>query len=88
LRRLLLSQFAEDDVSRLERQTLYIKRENLWLAVVNRARTTSKTPKGPLLMHFLSTCTVIHFIVLITVAVLLAKGPYLYTNLSNTLHAI
>jgi hypothetical protein len=32
LRRLLLSQFPEDDVSRLERQT---KRENLWFAVVN-----------------------------------------------------
>jgi hypothetical protein len=29
LRRLLLSQFAEDDFSRLERQTLYTKRENL-----------------------------------------------------------
>ena len=55
LRRLLLSQFSEDDFSRLERQTLCTKRENLWFAVVNRARRTSKTPMGPLIMHFLST---------------------------------
>jgi hypothetical protein len=75
LRRLLLSQFGEDDFLRLERQTLCTKRENLWFAVVNRARTTSKTPMGPLIMHF-SFYTVINFIVLIAVAVLLAKGPY------------
>jgi hypothetical protein len=61
LRRLLLSQFAEDDVSRLERQTLYTKHENLWFAVVNRARTTSKTPKGPLIMHFQGTL-IMHFL--------------------------
>jgi hypothetical protein len=49
----LLSQFTEDDFSRLESQTLYTKREKLWFAVVNIARTTSKTPK--VIMHFFST---------------------------------
>ena len=51
LRRFLLSQFGEDDFSRLERQTLCTKRENLRFAVVNRARSTSKTPMGPLIIH-------------------------------------
>ena len=66
--------FIVDDFSRLERQTLYTKREKLWFAVVNRARTTSKNSKGPFNYAF-SFCTVINFIVLIAVAVLLAKGP-------------
>jgi hypothetical protein len=30
----------------LEMQALYKRRENLWFAVVNRARTTSETPLG------------------------------------------
>ena len=67
MRRLLLSQFAEDDFSRLERQTLYTKREKLWFAVVNRARTTFKTPKG--CIYAFSFYTVINLIVLIVAAV-------------------
>jgi hypothetical protein len=70
LRRLLLSQYAENDFSRLERQTLYTKRENLWFAVVNRARATSKTPKPSDFNYAFSFYTVINFIVLIAVAVL------------------
>jgi hypothetical protein len=62
LRRLPLSQFAEYHISRSETEALYTRRENLWFAVVNRARTTCK--KLPRDFRFRGTFAIINVIVL------------------------